>query len=84
LFIPNITLSSLIPNILYVYNIDFSLFNTYKSIKEAAKTLNPYNEKLGVSLRGREIAIGRAKNKIKLVYTEKGSFYFAENPSTDR
>jgi len=67
--------------IFYVYNFEFSLVGTYKSIVEAARSLNPNsNIELGTNLRGREMAIARAKNKSKLVDNEKGSFYFAENP----
>ena len=84
LMIPNVSLFDLTLNLLYVYNSDFSLFCIYKSIVEAARLLNPNYNELGISLRGREIAIGRGKNKEELVYNELGSLYFAENPNTDR
>jgi hypothetical protein len=84
LVIPNQLLSTLIPNILYVYNNDFTLVKTYKSISESVKDLNPNYKNLGISLRGREIAISRGKNKQNLIYNEKGLFYFAENPITNR
>ena len=84
LVIPNVNLFSLIPNELYVYNSSLSLIKIYKPIREAAKDLNPNNEKLGINVRGREIAISRSKNKKKLVYNELGSFYFAENPNSNR
>jgi len=61
--IPNIPLKSLTVNLLYVYNIDLSLFNIYNSIKEAAQLLNPNYKTIGINIRGREIAISRAKNK---------------------
>lgn len=83
LIIPNISLLSLKPDILYVYNSDLSLIKTYNSIKEGAIDLNPNYKKLGVSLRGREIAISRYKNKKFLVYNELGSFYFAKNPTSN-
>jgi hypothetical protein len=35
-------------------------------------------------VRGREIAMSRAKINKKLVFNEKGSFYFAENPNSNR
>jgi hypothetical protein len=84
LVIPNQLLSTLIPNILYVYNNDFTLVKTYKFISESVKDLNPNYNNLGISLRGREIAISRGKNKQNLIYNEKGLFYFAENPTTNR
>jgi hypothetical protein len=84
LSIPNVSLNALTLNLLYVYNSEFSLVGTYKSIVEAARSLNPNSNILGTNLRGKEIAISRAKNKSKLVDNEKGSFYFAENPSTNR
>jgi hypothetical protein len=84
LSIPNVSLNALTLNLLYVYNSEFSLVGTYKSIVEAARNLNPNSIILGTNLRGKEIAISRAKNKSKLVDNEKGSFYFAENPSTNR
>lgn len=63
LIIPNISLLSLIPDILYVYNSDLFLIKTYNSIKEGAKNVNPYYKKLGISIRSRETAISRYKNK---------------------
>lgn len=84
LVIPNTPLSSLDINSLYVYNENLSLVYRYKSIREAVRFLNPNYNKLGINLRGREIAISRAKNKIKLVFNEIGSFYFAENPNSDK
>ena len=84
LIIPNVSLFDLIPNILYVYNSNFSLYCIYKSIVEAARLLNPNSKDIGISLRGRDIAIGRGKNKEELVYNELGSFYFAENPNINR
>lgn len=84
LSIPDTSLLNLTPNLLYVYRLDFSLFSTFKSINEAAKTLNPNHEKLSINLRGKEVAISRAKNKHKEVSTEVGLFYFAENPNTNR
>lgn len=61
--IPNTSLRSLTVNLLYVYNTDLSLFNIYNSIKEAAQLLNPNYKTLDINIRGREIAISRAKNK---------------------
>ena len=85
LIIPNISSFSLIPDKLYVYNSDLSLIKTYNSIKEGAKDLNPNYKKLGISIRGRETAISRYKNKKFLIYNELGYFYFARNPnSSDR
>lgn len=84
LIIPNISLFSLTLNKLYVYNSDLSLIKTYESIKKAVRNLNPNHEKLGISLIGREIAIARYKNKKFLVKNEIGSFYFAENPNSNR
>jgi hypothetical protein len=82
--IPNTPLISLNMNLLYVFNSDLSLVNTYKSIKEAVISLNPSPARDGISIRGREIAISRAKNKQKLVFNQIGSFYFAENPNSNR
>jgi len=82
--IPNLPVTSLTTNILYLLNSDLTLVNTYRSIKEAEIALNPNYKELGISLRGREIAISRAKNKQKLVFNENGSFYFAENPNSNR
>jgi hypothetical protein len=82
--IPNTPLISLNMNLLYVFNSDLSLVNTYKSIKEAVISLNPSPAQDGISIRGREIAISRAKNKQKLVFNQIGSFYFAENPNSNR
>jgi hypothetical protein len=84
LLIPNYPLISLIPGVVYVFNDSLSLVNTYKSIKKAAIDLNPNNIKLNISINGREIAISRAKNKQKLVYNEKGSYYFQQNSSINR
>ena len=81
LIIPDISLFSLIPDKLYVYNTDFSLLKTYESIKEGVKDLNPNYKRLGISIRGREIAISRYKNKKILIHNELGSFYFAKNPN---
>jgi len=67
-----------------VYNENLSLVYRYKSIREAVRFLNPNYNKLGITLRGIEIAISRVKNKIKLVFNEIGSFYFAENPNSDK
>lgn len=75
--IPNLPITFLTTNILYLFNSDLSLVNTYRSIKEAVISLNPNYKELGINLRGREIAISRAKNKQKLVFNENGSFYFA-------
>jgi hypothetical protein len=83
LIIPNLSLFSLIPDILYVYNSDLSLIKTYNSIKEGAKDLNPNYKKLGISIRGRETAISRYKNKKFLIYNELGYFYFAKNPNSN-
>lgn len=84
LIIPNISLSSLQLNILHVYNENLSLVHTYKSIREAVRYLNSNYKKLGISLIGRKIAISRAKNKMVLVFNEIGSFYFGENPNSDK
>jgi hypothetical protein len=84
LLISNTPLSGLELNKLYVYNENLSLIYIYKSIREAVRFLNPSYNELGISLRGREIAISRAKNKLKLVFNEIGSFYFAENPNSDK
>jgi hypothetical protein len=67
LIIPNISLLSLQLNILYVYNENLSLVYTYKSIREAVRYLNPSYNKLSINLISKEIAISRAKNKMKLV-----------------
>lgn len=83
LIIPNISLHSLVPDILYVYNPDLHLIKTYNSIKEGAIDLNPNYKKLGISIRGREIAISRYKNKKYLINNELGSFYFAKNPNSN-
>ena len=82
--IPNLPITSLTTNLVYLFNSDLSLVNTYRSIKEAVISLNPNYKELGINLRGREITISRAKNKQKLVFNEKGSFYFAENPNSNR
>jgi hypothetical protein len=84
LSIPDTSLLGLTPNLLYVYRLDFTLFSTFKSISEAAKRLNSNHKKLNINLRGKEVAISRAKNKQKEVSTEVGLFYFAENPNTNR
>jgi hypothetical protein len=76
----SININELKPNLLYVYTKEYILYKTYNSIVEAARNLNTTSTKF----RGREITIARAKNKNKLVYNEKGYFYFAENPTTNR
>lgn len=83
LIIPNVSLFSLTPDLLYVYNSDMFLIKTYNSIKEGVKDLNPNYKKLGISIRGREITIYRYKNKKFLVYNELGSFYFVKNPNSN-
>jgi hypothetical protein len=80
LLVPNIKIDELEPNLLYVYTKDYKLYKTYNSIVQAARDSNNSPDKR----RGRQIAITRAKNKNKLVSHEKGDFYFAENPSTNR
>jgi hypothetical protein len=80
--IPNLSLFSLIPNILYVFNSDLSLVKTYNSIIEAVEDLNPNHKKLGISFTGRQTAISRYKNKSILIDNELGSFYFAKNPNS--
>src|SRR5947207_4769144 len=82
--IPNTSLSSLELNTLYVYDKNFSLVYKYKSIRKAVRYLNPNYKEKGINLRGKEIAISRAKNKCKLIINEKGSFYFAENRNSDK
>lgn len=84
LVLPNISLNSLDLNKLYVYDDNFLYINTFNSIKEAVLNLNPNHKNLGISVRGGEVAISRGKNKQILVSNEKGSFYFAENPNTNR
>jgi hypothetical protein len=81
LIIPNTPLTSLVPNLLYVYDTNTELFSTY-SIVKAAKALNPDAKESGINVRGKEVA--RAKNKTILVKTQLGAFYFAENPETSR
>jgi len=53
LIIPNMSLFSLTPNVLYVYNSDLSLVKTYNSIIEAVEDLNLNHERLGISFSGR-------------------------------
>jgi hypothetical protein len=84
LIIPNVSLFSLIPNKLYVYSSDLSLIKMYESTTEAVKDLNPNYKKLGIKLRGREVAISRGKNRNILIKNELGYFYFAENPKSNR
>lgn len=68
LIIPSTPLSSFELNTLYVYSENLSLVYNYV--------------RLGISLRDREIAISRVKNKLKLISNDIGSFYFAENPNS--
>jgi hypothetical protein len=82
LIIPNLSLFSLIPNKLDVYNSDLSLVKIYESITEAIKSLNPSYKKLEINIKGRRTAISRYKNKSILVDNELGSFYFAQNPNS--
>jgi len=84
LVIPNIPLFSLELNKLFVYTENLFLIYTFDSIKKAVRYLNPNHKELGINLRGKEIAISRAKNKQMLVVNEIGSFYFAENPNSNR
>jgi hypothetical protein len=78
--IVGVNIHELEPNLLYVYTKDYILYKTYNSIVQAARDLNSLPSKI----RGRELAITRAKNKNKLVSNEVGDFYFIENPSTNR
>jgi hypothetical protein len=84
LIIPNISFSPLQFNILHMYNESLSLVHTYKSIRVVVRYLNLNHNELSINLKGKEIAISIAKNKLALVYKEIGSFYFAENPNSDK